>query len=183
MKTNGTMTIGRAAAKSSVPPKTIRFYEGNGLIAPAERLDNRYRSYDENDIRTLRFIQQARSLGFSLKDVGELLSLYRDRQRESKDVKRVVSVACRGARPQIAELTAITSPIWRGAVVVIIARDAPSSRNLRRPHTDRILGNAGEMILKLVPGPHIARSAAGPRAELRWRSGNDNTRRNGASRP
>jgi MerR family copper efflux transcriptional regulator len=59
------MTIGQAAARSGVPPKTIRFYEGKGLIAPAERLNNHYRSYDDNDIRTLRFIQRARSLGFS----------------------------------------------------------------------------------------------------------------------
>jgi Cu(I)-responsive transcriptional regulator len=111
MKTNGTMTIGQAAALSGVPPKTIRFYEGKGLIAPAERLDNRYRSYDDNDIRTLRFIQRARSLGFALKDVGELLSLYRDRQRASKDVKRVALSHVAVLDRKIAELTAIRNNI------------------------------------------------------------------------
>jgi MerR family copper efflux transcriptional regulator len=105
------MTIGQAAARSGVPPKTIRFYEGKGLIAPAERLDNRYRSYDENDIRTLRFIQRARSLGFSLKDVAELLSLYRDRRRASKDVKRVALSHVATLDRKIAELTQIRNTI------------------------------------------------------------------------
>jgi Cu(I)-responsive transcriptional regulator len=111
MKTNGMMTIGQAAARSGVPPKTIRFYEGKGLIAPAERLDNRYRSYDENDVRTLRFIHRARSLGFSLKDVGELLSLYQDRQRASKNVKRVALSHVAALDRKIAELTAIRDAI------------------------------------------------------------------------
>jgi MerR family copper efflux transcriptional regulator len=105
------MTIGQAAARSGVPPKTIRFYEGKGLIAPADRLDNRYRSYDENDVRTLRFIQRARSLGFSLKDVGELLSLYRDRQRASKNVKQVALSHVAALDRKIAELTAIRNTI------------------------------------------------------------------------
>lgn len=111
MKTNEVMTIGQAAARSGVPPKTIRFYEGKGLIAPAERLNNHYRSYDDNDIRTLRFIQRARSLGFSLKDVGELLSLCRDGQRASKDVKRVALSHVAALDCKIAELTAIRNNI------------------------------------------------------------------------
>ena len=111
MTTNGMMRIGEAAARSGVPPKTIRFYEGKGLIAPAERQNNRYRSYDDNDIRMLRFIQRARSLGFSLKDVGELLSLYRDRQRASKDVKRVALSHVAALDRKIAELTAIRNNI------------------------------------------------------------------------
>ena len=65
------MSIGDAASRSGVPPKTIRYYEEIGLITPAERLENRYRAYSETDVQTLRFIQRARSLGFSLKEVGE----------------------------------------------------------------------------------------------------------------
>lgn len=105
------MTIGQAAARTGVPPKTIRFYESKGLITPAERLDNRYRSYGESDIRTLRFIQRARSLGFSLKDVGELLSLYRDRERASRDVKRLALSHVAALDHKIAELTAIRDKI------------------------------------------------------------------------
>lgn len=105
------MTIGEAAARSGVPPKTIRFYEEIGLIAPAERLENRYRAYDDNDIETLRFINRARSLGFSLKDVGELLALYRDRKRSSREVKRLALSHVAELDRKIAELTAIRNTI------------------------------------------------------------------------
>ena len=46
---NGVMSIGDAASRSGVPPKTIRYYEEIGLIAPAERMENRYRVYSETD--------------------------------------------------------------------------------------------------------------------------------------
>jgi Cu(I)-responsive transcriptional regulator len=111
MKGNGSMTIGEAAQRSGVPPKTIRFYETIGLIAPAERRENRYRSYDGRDIETLRFVHRARSLGFSLKEVGALLSLYRDRRRASKDVKRLALAHVADLDRKIAELTAMRNTI------------------------------------------------------------------------
>ena len=111
MQVNGTMTIGEAASRSGMPPKTIRFYEEIGLIAPAARLENRYRAYDENDVHTLRFINRARSLGFSLKEVSELLSLYRDRRRASKDVKRLALAHIAAVDRKIGELTTIRTVI------------------------------------------------------------------------
>lgn len=108
---NGVMSIGEAASRSGVPPKTIRYYEEIGLIAPAERLENRYRAYDDNDIQMLRFIQRARSLGFSLKEVSELLALYRDRRRASKDVKQLALTHVAELDRKIAELKAIRNTI------------------------------------------------------------------------
>jgi Cu(I)-responsive transcriptional regulator len=107
----GLITIGEAAARAGVPAKTIRFYEEVGLIAPAARLENRYRGYHENDVQTLRFIQRARSLGFSLKEVGELLTLYRDRHRASKDVKRLALEHVAELDRKIAELTSLRDTI------------------------------------------------------------------------
>lgn len=98
------MTIGEAASRSAMPPKTIRFYEEIGLIGPAERFDNGYRAYSENDVHTLRFIHRARSLGFPLSDVRVLLSLYRDRSRESRDVKQVALQHVAELDRRIAEL-------------------------------------------------------------------------------
>jgi MerR family transcriptional regulator, copper efflux regulator len=83
------LKIGEAAERSGMPPKTIRYYEDIGLIGPADRLENSYRNYDENDVRKLRFVHQARGLGFSLKDVAALLELYSDRDRASQEVKRL----------------------------------------------------------------------------------------------
>ncbi|MGH7070434.1 MAG: Cu(I)-responsive transcriptional regulator [Acetobacteraceae bacterium] len=105
------MSIGEAASQSGVPPKTIRYYEEIGLIAPAERLENRYRAYDEKDVQTLRFIQRARSLGFSLKEVADLLALYRDRRRASRDVRRVALAHVAELDRKMAELKAIRNTI------------------------------------------------------------------------
>ena len=81
------MQIGNAAQMSGIPAKTIRYYEEVGLIQPAHRTESGYRTYDESDVATLRFIQRARGLGFSVKEVRLLLGLWADRARSSADVK------------------------------------------------------------------------------------------------
>lgn len=58
-----TMTIGQAAQRSGVPPKTIRYYESVGLVRPAARAENNYRGYGDKEVDTLRFIHRARGLG------------------------------------------------------------------------------------------------------------------------
>ena len=81
------MNIGEAAARSGLPAKTIRYYEEVGLIRPTRRAANRYRDYDDTDVHRLRFVQRARSLGFSLEQCRELLTLWQDESRASADVK------------------------------------------------------------------------------------------------
>ncbi len=83
------LKIGEVAERSGMAPKTIRYYEDIGLIGPADRLENRYRAYDEADVHRLRFIHQARGLGFSLKDVAALLGLNGNRKRASHEVKKL----------------------------------------------------------------------------------------------
>lgn len=82
------MNIGDVAAASSLPPKTLRYYEQIGLVTPL-RADNGYRDYDERDAHMLRFIARARGLGFSIEDCRALLSLYQDSGLASADVKRL----------------------------------------------------------------------------------------------
>jgi MerR family copper efflux transcriptional regulator len=105
------MTIGDAALRSGVPVKTIRFYEEMGIIAPAQRTTNRYRTYSEADVQTLRFIHRARSLGFSLKEVSDLLALYRDRRRASREVKRLALRHLADLDRKITEMTSIRAAI------------------------------------------------------------------------
>lgn len=105
------MTIGEAASRSGMPAKTIRFYEEIGLIGPAARLANQYRAYSEQDVHTLRFIQRARSLGFPLQDVRALLSLYQDRRRASREVKRLAVRQIAQMDRRIAELRTIRDAI------------------------------------------------------------------------
>lgn len=101
------MTIGDAARLSGVPAKTIRYYESIGLIRPASRHGNNYRAYYDQDVEFLRFIQRARGLGFSLKEIDELIVLYRDRRRTSRDVKKFALRHVEDVNRKIAELTAI----------------------------------------------------------------------------
>ena len=83
------MRIGDAANQAGMTAKAIRYYERIGLLPEAPRTESGYRDYDARDVRILRFVQRARGLGFPLKDVRTLLTLYLDQDRASADVKRI----------------------------------------------------------------------------------------------
>ncbi len=101
------MNIGEAASESGVNAKTIRYYESVGLIPPAIRAENGYRNYSLFDIQTLKFIQHARRLGFSVKDVGGLLELWGNKSRASADVKALALKHIYDVEKRIAELESI----------------------------------------------------------------------------
>jgi MerR family copper efflux transcriptional regulator len=98
------MNIGTVAERAGVTSKTIRYYESIGLIDPARRSDSGYRVYDEHDVQTLRFVHRARSLGFSVNEVADLLTLWRDRNRASADVKALARRHLADIDRKIAEL-------------------------------------------------------------------------------
>ena len=105
------MNIGEAASESGVPAKTIRYYESIGLIPPAVRAENGYRNYSPFDIETLKFIQHARRLGFSVKAVGGLLELWRDKSRTSADVKALALKHISDVEKRIAKLQSIRNTL------------------------------------------------------------------------
>ena len=80
------MNIGQASKATGVSTKMIRYYESVGLIRPADRTDSNYRDFGERDVHELQFIRRARDLGFSVAEIGHLLSLWRDRDRPSREV-------------------------------------------------------------------------------------------------
>ena len=99
------MNIGQAAKHSGISAKMIRHYESIGLIRDTGRTEAGYRVYREDDVHVLRFIRRARSLGFSLERIGQLLSLWRNRERASADVRRLALEHARELDDKIRELT------------------------------------------------------------------------------
>jgi Zn(II)-responsive transcriptional regulator len=83
------LTIGRLARQANLGVETLRYYERRGLIAPRRRTDAGYRLYDDDACRRLLFIRRAQALGFSLDEVGELLSLSARPAASAADVKRL----------------------------------------------------------------------------------------------
>lgn len=104
------MNIGEAATKSGLPAKTIRYYESIGLIQPS-RNENGYRDYCEQDLHKLRFLQRARSLGFSIEECRQLLSLYADRNRASSDVKALAEEHLQRIDQKISELEGLSGTL------------------------------------------------------------------------
>jgi Cu(I)-responsive transcriptional regulator len=98
------VNIGAVARATGLPPKTIRYYESIGLVTPVERSAGNYRRYGESEVMTLRFIERARRLGFTLKEVAELLALWRDKTRASADVRALAEAQIRRLDRRLHEL-------------------------------------------------------------------------------
>jgi MerR family copper efflux transcriptional regulator len=84
------MNIGQASKLTGLSNKMIRHYESIGLIKPQSRTEAGYRNFAEYDIQQLKFIFQARSLGFSLDQVAQLLLLWKQEDRASINVSELV---------------------------------------------------------------------------------------------
>ena len=98
------MNIGEAAKKAGVSAKMIRHYEQIKLLQPAGRTAAGYRQYDEADIERLKFIRRARLLGFSIRQIDELLSLWQNPHRSSRAVKRVAQQHLQDVEHKMREL-------------------------------------------------------------------------------
>jgi len=67
------LTIGKLAERTELHPRTIRFYEAKGLLPPPRRSSSGYRLYSAKDVRRLGLIRAARALGFSIREVRQLM--------------------------------------------------------------------------------------------------------------
>lgn len=98
------MNIGEAAKASGVSAKMIRHYEALGLVPRAGRTASGYRQYSASDVHVLRFVARSRDLGFSIAEIGELLSLWKDRGRSSRQVKALALEHIQALETKVREL-------------------------------------------------------------------------------
>lgn len=106
------MTIGRAAEQAGVGVETIRFYERRGLIRqPARPRSGGYRFYDDMIVERIRFIRHAQDLGFSLREIMELLSLRTDPNADCGDVRAQAVAKRQDVDRRIAQLQHIRSAL------------------------------------------------------------------------
>ncbi|MCW9035290.1 MAG: Cu(I)-responsive transcriptional regulator [Alphaproteobacteria bacterium] len=105
------MNIGTVSKLSGVPAKTIRYYESVGLLPDPVRSENGYRTYGDQEVETLKFVQRSRKLGFKVKDVAALLTLWQDKNRASGDVKALAVSHIQEVEERIKELEAIRSTL------------------------------------------------------------------------
>lgn len=106
-------TIGEAAMESGISAKMIRHYEQVGLLKEAARTDAGYRLYNDRDLHVLRFIRHSRDLGFSIKQIEELLGLWQDKTRPSREVKKLAQSHLSALESKIRELNSMKSELER----------------------------------------------------------------------
>ena len=105
------MNIGDAAKATGVSAKMIRHYESVGLFPEAARTDAGYRQYGDSEIHTLRFVRHARDLGFSVAQIRELLGLWQNRRRSSRQVKALAQAHLDEIDRKLAELQAVKATL------------------------------------------------------------------------
>lgn len=111
MATEVRMNMGEAAAAADVSAKMVRHYESIGLLPKAARSFSNYRVYGDKDVHTLRFIKRARTLGFSMEDIRDLLGLWHNRSRSSAAVKKLTGKHIGVLKRKIAELKAMVDTL------------------------------------------------------------------------
>ena len=81
------LNIGKAAKLSNLTVKTVRYYADIGLVSPVKNNNTGYRDFSEDDVACLQFVSKARKFNFTIQECEELLSLYSDKDRSSREVK------------------------------------------------------------------------------------------------
>ncbi|ARS26672.1 Cu(I)-responsive transcriptional regulator [Sphingomonas sp. KC8] len=105
------MNIGAAAEASGVSQRMIRHYEKIGLIPAPPRRDSGYRDYSPADMHRLRFIANARDLGFPVEEIRTLLELWSDRARSSAEVKALAAARAEELGRKAAALEAMRATL------------------------------------------------------------------------
>ena len=108
------LKISELAAITGLSAHTIRFYEKHGLIEASERSESGYRFYSAADVKRAEFVKSARNIGFSLEDIGLLLSIRLDKQSHScQEVTDITQHKLNEVNERIAELQVMQQTLER----------------------------------------------------------------------
>jgi len=107
----GLLDIGRASRESGVSVKMVRHYEAIGVLKNVARTFANYRIYSDKDVHTLRFIKRARTLGFSMDDIRELLALWQNKSRPSASVKKIAGGHMQDLKRRILEMQSMVATL------------------------------------------------------------------------
>jgi MerR family copper efflux transcriptional regulator len=105
------MNISEAAQRSGLTVKTVRYYANIGMIKPARHPRTGYREYDDTDIAKLQLVGTARKFDFSVEECRELLALYEDKNRPSREVKQMTIKKIDEIDKKLAELVSLKSQL------------------------------------------------------------------------
>lgn len=100
----GLLTRGQLAKKTCVNPETIRYYEKLGLLPKAVRTDSGYRLFSEEDVKRIKFVKRAKELGFTLKEIKELLELRFDSSGSCSEVREFAEEKLKDIEQKIKDL-------------------------------------------------------------------------------
>jgi MerR family transcriptional regulator, copper efflux regulator len=106
-----TFTISEAARSAGLGVETVRFYEREGLLKAPARSGSGYRQFTPADVRRLAFVRRAKTLGFSLREIKELLALTAHRRTNVAKVKAFAQAKAERLREQIRDLQKIETAL------------------------------------------------------------------------
>ncbi len=121
----GIFSIGQVARKAGVGIETVRFYEREGLLEEPPRRPSGYRQYDEQVIKRIHFIKRAQKLGFSLKEITELLLLRMDGQTSCEEVKQHTEAKIAEVEQKLIELQRMRQALLQ--VAALCTGEGPAS--------------------------------------------------------
>ena len=105
------MKISQAASAAGLTIKTVRYYANIGLVSPEINPVTGYRKYNKSDVAKLQFVGTARKFDFSVEDCRELLNLYEDKKRSSREVKNVALKKIKHIENRLSELQSLRSEL------------------------------------------------------------------------
>ena len=111
------MNIGKAASLSGLTVKTVRYYSDIGIIKPDIHSKTGYRHFSNDDVAKLQFVGKARKFNFGIEECRELLALYENKDRTSKDVKKITLEKIREIDIKLSELNSLKGQLSKLALI------------------------------------------------------------------